>query len=468
MRIASARREMRRWNIVFLAGWMMLLSSEWILLPAAGAASDASPGSDSWDKEREATAAAAAIVAAASVGFGRRQGEAGWRPRDRRRDHDDSRRRPRVLVDDSDSVGDAARRRQPRRRRRLEPQLGGAVNGDETGQGIERLAGQRDYLNGLVDETAAATGKQACNIAFAKTHKTASTTMAMILVRYARRHDKKLASFGGNHVSEIPLGEAVRQVERSGERVDVMHYHYTVSGSFQGRWAQATAMYEKIMQQNERISYVTVVRSPRAHFLSYYYYYVQPEVQLSVMHFFGSKRTDKKFKNQQRRLANPLCSEFGITNGEDLEHFIKAELPDFRLVLLTEAFDEGLMIMRRLLGWEMIDMTYSKMMQTKAGSRRWDGKELKDVPHWDDLPDWVQDRVDANTALDRILYDAAEKHYNEMKAVAAIEIESDLKEFEELQEVVNTYLHENSSSPARHWYSGRAEPYRGGEPFAPF
>lgn len=33
---------------------------------------------------------------------------------------------------------------------------------------------------------------QACNIAFAKTHKTASTTMAMILVRYARRHDKEV------------------------------------------------------------------------------------------------------------------------------------------------------------------------------------------------------------------------------------------------------------------------------------
>lgn len=33
---------------------------------------------------------------------------------------------------------------------------------------------------------------QACNVAFAKTHKTASTTLAMILVRYARRHDKKV------------------------------------------------------------------------------------------------------------------------------------------------------------------------------------------------------------------------------------------------------------------------------------
>ncbi len=73
-----------------------------------------------------------------------------------------------------------------------------------------------------------------------------------------------------------------RQIKKSGERVDVMHYHYTVSGNFQGRWAQATSMYKQIMQEEERISYVTVLRSPRSHFLSYYYYYVQPEVQVSL------------------------------------------------------------------------------------------------------------------------------------------------------------------------------------------
>ncbi|CBJ28709.1 Sulfotransferase [Ectocarpus siliculosus] len=337
-----------------------------------------------------------------------------------------------------------------------------------TAEEMEELSRERAYLNGLVEETAEATGQQACNLAFAKTHKTASTTMAMILVRYARRHDMKLASFGGNHVSAIPLTEAVQQIEESGERVDVMHYHYTAYGSFDGRWAEAKAMYEKIMREGERINYITVVRSQRSHFLSYYYYYVQPEVQLSVQHFFGSNRQDPQFQYQRRRLTNPLCAEFGIHNGEQLAQFIETELPDFRLVLLTEAFDEGLMMMRRILGWEMIDMTYSRMMETKAGGARWDGKELKNVPHWEDLPTWVQDRVDANTALDKMLYDAAVSHYNKMKAVAAMEIEDDLKEFDELQKTVNGYLALNSSSEAIRWYSGSAQPYLGGEQFHPF
>lgn len=59
-----------------------------------------------------------------------------------------------------------------------------------------------------------------------------------------------------------------------------MHYHYTISGSFQRHWAEAASMYEKIMQENERINFITIVRNPRMHYLSYYYYYVQPEVQV--------------------------------------------------------------------------------------------------------------------------------------------------------------------------------------------
>ena len=58
-------------------------------------------------------------------------------------------------------------------------------------------------------------------------------------------------------------------------------------------------------------------------------------------------------------------------------------------VILTEEFDEGLMVLRRLLGWSMIDMTYSSMYKTAKGAKRFDGKQLVDVPHFDDLPQQV-------------------------------------------------------------------------------
>lgn len=45
------------------------------------------------------------------------------------------------------------------------------------------------------------------------------------------------------------------------------------------------------------------------------------------------------------------------------------------------------MVLRRLLGWSMIDMTYLYLNETKAGAKRWDGKTFVDPPSFDDLPE---------------------------------------------------------------------------------
>lgn len=50
------------------------------------------------------------------------------------------------------------------------------------------------------------------------------------------------------------------------------------------------------------------------------------------------------------------------------------------------------MMLRRLMGWDMIDVTYSVMMETKKGAKRWDDKVLVDVPAFDSLRQWVSPR----------------------------------------------------------------------------
>ncbi len=104
----------------------------------------------------------------------------------------------------------------------------------------------------------------------------------------------------------------------------------------------------------------------------------------------SSKRTPKRNQNHRHHGRRVITTAASRTN----EQGQRAKTQKYanktqKQVFLTERFDEGLMIMRRLLGWDMIDMTYSRMMETKAGARRWDGKELKNVPKWDDLPKWV-------------------------------------------------------------------------------
>ncbi|CAM9901827.1 unnamed protein product, partial [Ectocarpus fasciculatus] len=81
--------------------------------------------------------------------------------------------------------------------------------------------------------------------------------------------------------SNVPLPVAVQQVQERGQRVDVMHYHVH-EGIWEGTWEDNTKMYQQIMQYAEPINYITVVRSPREHLLSYYYYYMQPMNKLSI------------------------------------------------------------------------------------------------------------------------------------------------------------------------------------------
>lgn len=66
------------------------------------------------------------------------------------------------------------------------------------------------------------------------------------------------------------------QIAKQGRRVDIMHYHHAWNGFYSGTWAQAKAKYSKIMSDHDDVNYVTVLREPVAHYLSYYYYFLNP------------------------------------------------------------------------------------------------------------------------------------------------------------------------------------------------
>ncbi|CAN0564455.1 unnamed protein product, partial [Ectocarpus sp. 12 AP-2014] len=230
----------------------------------------------------------------------------------------------------------------------------------------------RDYLNGLVYDSASKKTEQLANIAFIKTHKTASTTLASILYRYGMRHDSNIAKFeqGGTYVD---LDVASKQVAKQGKRVDIMHYHHAWNGYYSGTWDQATAKYANIMSDQADVNYVTVLREPVAHYLSYYYYFLNPINKMPIDEYL--------LKNPHKKLLyNPLAAEFGIEDMAQMNYFIKQQMPKFKMVLLTERFDEGLALLQRMLQWDPIDMTYCKMLQTKKGEMRWDGKPLENVP----------------------------------------------------------------------------------------
>ncbi|CAM9489149.1 unnamed protein product, partial [Scytosiphon promiscuus] len=175
-----------------------------------------------------------------------------------------------------------------RDRNRTGQDLQRSLSGDADGATLQMAGGResdsdRDYLQGLVEATALAKHDQVANIAFLKTHKTASTTLAAILYRYSARHDLKLARFKNLQVNG--LQSAAIQTQETGELVDIMHYHISLNGQYRGTWKEAAGYYRDIMRYPNRINFVTLLREPRSHLLSYYYYYIQPKNQLSIEEF---------------------------------------------------------------------------------------------------------------------------------------------------------------------------------------
>ncbi|CAM9357794.1 unnamed protein product [Ectocarpus fasciculatus] len=262
------------------------------------------------------------------------------------------------------------------------------------------------------------------------------------------------------------LKKAATQTRKSGEFVDVMHYHISHSGEYKSTWPQAENYFRRIMRYPDSINFVTVLREPRSHLLSCYYFYIFPECELSIEEYLMDPA--HAGDENQRRLRNPLSAEFGVKTTREMNAFIENHLPGFKLVMLTERMDESLAILRRLLGWHMIDVTYASLNETRAGARRYDGKPLTDRPDFCDLSKEVQARIDELTILDQALYDAGKKEFEKRLTSMSTSIQGDLVDFQELQDNVCTYLEENSSSAAREMYRSMDAVYTDPPPTYPF
>ena len=73
-----------------------------------------------------------------------------------------------------------------------------------------------------------------------------------------------------------------------------------------------------------------------------------------------------------------------------------ASPPPAAQILLTERFDEGLMVLRNLLKWHLVDMTYIPVNKTAGRNGRTATGDLKDRAHFDNLPEDVREACPCN------------------------------------------------------------------------
>lgn len=59
--------------------------------------------------------------------------------------------------------------------------------------------------------------------------------------------------------------------------------------------------------------------------------------------------------------------------------------------MLTEEIDEGLVLLGKILGWDLIDLTYASLLENRDGFVRWDDKKVLKAPKPEDLDKNVRD-----------------------------------------------------------------------------
>ncbi|CAG5124926.1 unnamed protein product [Candidula unifasciata] len=236
------------------------------------------------------------------------------------------------------------------------------------------LKGQLRFLNYVVPENVTrppSTCQPVSNIAFVKTHKAGSSTIANILQRYGLTHNLNFALpntrshvYAYNYISkpgEILTKEKIIALA-PGQEYNILYNH-----AIYNRTA-----FRDIMPCNT--SYITILRQPFQQFVSAFeYYHIDRAFALRNADILNESNPISTY------LANPIKYERGVSyfsyirnkQAEDLgmgreewfssekEHAYIAQMDrDFSLVMIMEYFDESLLLLKRQLCWEIKDVLY--------------------------------------------------------------------------------------------------------------
>lgn len=243
------------------------------------------------------------------------------------------------------------------------------------------------------------------NIFFLKTHKAGSTTVQNILLRYGERNNLTFAlpKQPAAHVFNYNIKfnpTMVRPSPTDDYNILCNHLHFAENGV------------REIMPADTK--FVAIVRNPVDLFESIMSYYAK-DVRAFQRIPGNSTRTKMKtfldnprkyygynMSHYERFARNAMMYDFGFDNSEEDESVIQGWIEyldrTFDLVLITDYFDESMVLMKDELCWNMGDIEY-----LKSNSR---SKNVESISEW--LGQEYVDKLKEWNKADWMLY----KHFN--------------------------------------------------------
>ena len=237
------------------------------------------------------------------------------------------------------------------------------------------------------------------HIYFLKTHKTGSSTLGTILVSYGVRRSHKIVLDPDltdmDWPAPLELNQFSRLVKSDEAKIFVSHIRFS-KGPVNSVFPKPEA------------KYITIVRHPVSQFKSAWVYYSISKLthipDNTINTFLKSsdalqeiqKRLDKTrfperfFHFSDSNLYDMGLEQENIQNMKLVESYIDKMEREFDLVLITEYFDESLILLKRLLCWEFQDIVYIKLRSNKKKINF--GKEVeKNILSWSRADDILFD-----------------------------------------------------------------------------
>ena len=201
--------------------------------------------------------------------------------------------------------------------------------------------------------------KRQTNVAFAKTHKTGSSTLQNILLRFGVHNDLTFA---------FPKGSWMFNLNAPLNATEVLDGPWKELGQFNIFAAHCIWNYDtvtKIVPQDAK--FITILRDPVDCFESNYVYMGLQEhtYKMDINQFATTYVLKQHEKRRPKAWAgkNNLLWDLGAEDsvGEDpnaVDAYIKKLDAEFDLVLITERFEESVLLMQDLFCWDTADIGF--------------------------------------------------------------------------------------------------------------
>lgn len=279
--------------------------------------------------------------------------------------------------------------------------------------------------------------KKETNLVFLKTHKTGGSTVTSLINRFADINNLLLALPQGSHMFKLRSSFTAKLVNTNlltNNNANIINNHMLLN----------KPELDKVMNKGYKL--ITILRDPVAQVRSLYFYFQFNQLYnlTSEDHFvdffkdpFKYFQKNPKYHGKETYLKNGMSYDLNIDHfqktqmhNNSLSDFIKYLDKIFDFVIITEFFDESLLLLKQRLCWSYFDIMYEKKLVNQR------------VKPFLTLPDNTRLRIYAWSYIDSAIYRYfLNKLMIELRKQNTEDFQKQLTQFTELKWLVSKFCY---------------------------